>query len=154
MERDSRAELERVQAELALVRRQLAEADDAGAAARAALKHAIDTAQQALAAEDARTAGLEAELRVLEPHVAHLRRELDKKREEDELLARGATMRDQPWVPHGQDGRLVYRRTQNGKRIEMNVSEKSLPLVRRARSPYLFVAIVAFALLVLWWVQR
>ena len=78
----------------------------------------------------------------------------DKKREEDELLARGATMRDQPWGPHGQDGRLVYRRTQNGKRIEMNVSAKSLPIVRRARSPHLFVAIRALALLVLWWVQR
>ncbi len=127
-DREQREELERLQAELAQVRRATAAAKETRERTLATLRSAVAVAQVERDSTEAKIGALEQELRAQERHVEHLRERLVAKQKEDEVLARGAALRDVVFVPTGDDRRQPYYRAEyldeNGRTIS---TEPELP---------------------------
>jgi hypothetical protein len=127
-DREQRAELERLQGELAQVRRATAHAEEDHERVVAALQSAISAAELERANDEAKVAALEQERRVLEPHLEVLRQRLDEREKEEKVLALGASRRDIVFVPtNGRNDSFAYRAERidgtEGEYVPMTTSE-------------------------------
>ncbi|MFZ5442630.1 MAG: hypothetical protein ACOZQL_21655 [Myxococcota bacterium] len=112
-EREKREELERLQGELAKVRRALATGREEHERALRAMREAVKAAELARDGERARLASLEAEVDRRKQRVKHLAERVEQKRQEDELLALGAARRDVVFIPNERtDGAQSYYRVE------------------------------------------
>jgi hypothetical protein len=98
-DRERRAELERLQAELAQVRTLTARAGEDHERAVEALNGAISAAELERAAADAKVRELEQERRVIEPHLEIMRQGLIDQENEARVRALGASRRDIVFKP-------------------------------------------------------
>lgn len=108
--REQREELERLQAELAQVRRATVAERERQPRELEALRGEVLSAQGLLDATAARCAQLEHDLRAQQQQLEGLRARLVAKQREDEVLARGAALRDVVFVPTDDEAAwLTYR---------------------------------------------
>lgn len=100
-DRGQREELEQLQMELRQARSALARVGGGVAIAEAELQEALDAAKQRRDEAQARLTSLEAEEKRLRAEAHELDRQVQAKKEEDSLLARGAQLRDKyvDWNP-------------------------------------------------------
>lgn len=132
-DRALRGELEQLQGELRRVRASITAAPATLAAAEKALETSLASAHTRRDAAAAQLASLEVEAQALERACAQLDERVEAKRKEDELLALGASRRNEyvEWFPQNVDRRLGIRdvRTLSPEQLARNRRRYGLVLL-------------------------